>query len=68
MQMTSIQESISVTGLTLFIVGIITLRPEICLSGLIVMFTSAGITLKDLESQRIKNTFENDTNESSYSW
>ena len=49
-------QSLSVTGFILFVLGILTLTPEIYLSGIMVMMTSAGITLKALEAQRIDST------------
>ena len=50
--MTPMKQSLSVTGFILFILGIATLTPEIYLSGVMVMLTSAGLTLKGLEDER----------------
>jgi hypothetical protein len=50
--MTPFKQSLSVTGFILFILGIATLTPEIYLSGVMVMVTSAGLTIKALEDQR----------------
>jgi flagellar biosynthesis component FlhA len=56
-----ISESLSVTGFVLFLLGIITLTPEIYLSGVMVMFTSASITMKALEAQRHQETFSTES-------
>lgn len=69
--MSSIQQSLSVTGFVLFLLGLVTLTPEVYLSGVIVMLTSAGITVKALEAQRVENSLEYETlipNESYHSW
>lgn len=66
--MQSIQQSLSVTGFVLFLLGIVTLTPEIYLSGVMVMFTSAGLTMKSLETQRVQETFATEPNDTYHAW
>ncbi len=63
-------QSLSVTGFILFIMGLVTLTPEIYLSGIMVMVTSVGLTMKHLEEQRIEaNTPVNHSTYETYgSW
>ena len=50
--MQKLAQPMSVTGVILFLLGLATLTPEIYMSGIMVMFTSAGLQLKTLESER----------------
>ena len=69
--MTAIKQCISVTGFILFVMGLVTLTPEIYLSGVIVMFTSAGLQLNAIEAQRIEESRPHEQHisaENYYSW
>ena len=69
--MQSIQQSLSVTGFVLFLLGLATLTPEIYLSGVMVMFTSASLTMKALEAHRVEESMVPETtvpNETYHAW
>lgn len=69
--MTAFKQSLSVTGFILFFLGIVTLTPEIYLSGVMVMLTSASLTIKALEAQRMDDSLGYEApvpNETYYSW
>jgi hypothetical protein len=57
--MQKIAPPMSVTGLILFLLGMATLTPEIYMSGIMVMFTSAGLQLKALEAERLEEAAPN---------
>ena len=67
--MQKIAPPMSVTGVILFLLGLATLTPEIYFSGIMVMFTSAGLQLKALEKERLEETTPSFPPEDAYySW
>ncbi len=59
------QHPMAITGFILLLLGLITFTPEIYLSGILVMFISATLQLKYLESTREEAQF-NPTQNTSY--
>ena len=68
-------QSMTATGLTIFILGMLTFTPEIFFSGVIVMIISAAQSVKTLEAIRVEGptvqtpipTISNE-NQSFYAW
>ena len=68
-------QSMTATGLTIFILGMLTFTPEIFFSGVIVMIISAAQSVKTLEAIRVEETTVqtpiptiSNENQSFYAW
>ncbi len=70
--MFKLNQSMTVTGFIIFILGMLTFTPEIFLSGVIVMFVSAAQGIQQLENARIEEqTMQpplTNENQSYYAW
>lgn len=68
----NIHQNMTMTGLALFVLGLITMIPEIYFSGIIVTALSLFVEIKDLDRKRleIQETSPTTTNntETYYSW
>lgn len=62
----------SITGLVIFLMGLLTLNPEIYLSGFMVLLVSASMQIKQFELQRQEEIgvtpIQNQTPAELYSW
>lgn len=68
--MFKLNQSMTVTGFIIFILGMLTFTPEIFFSGVIVMVVSAANGVQQLESMRVEETTVQATgeNQSYYAW
>ena len=68
--MFKLNQSMTVTGFIIFILGMLTFTPEIFFSGVIVMLVSATQGIQQLEAHRIEETTASLTteNQSYYAW
>jgi len=70
--LTKIHQNMTMTGIALFVLGLITMVPEIYFSGIIVTVLSLFVEIKDLDKKRLEEHGVPDTHpnmsETYYSW